>query len=93
MKEFGDIPSLGLLSFPVPGLTLSMDFPNIGKPLFKLLDTLDKIVCAAGGRLYPAKDAHMSPNTFRTSFPNLEHFAKFVDPKFSSSFYRRVMPK
>ncbi len=92
LKEFGEKPSEGLLSFPTPGVTLALDFPNVGKPLFKLLDDLDAIICDASGRIYPAKDARMSPETFRASFPNIDAFEKFIDPKFSSSFYRRVRP-
>ena len=38
----------------------------------------------------PAKDARMSPHSFRTFFPDWERFARHVDPKFSSSFWRRV---
>ncbi len=31
---------------------------------------------AAGGALYPAKDARMSGEAFRRSFPRLEEFAR-----------------
>ena len=48
------------------------------------------IVIDNNGSLYPAKDARMSSDTFTKSFDNLEFFSKFVDPKFSSSFWRRV---
>lgn len=89
-KTFGDKASPGLLSFPRPGVTLALDFPNKGKRTFALLDRLDAIVREAGGAIYPAKDARMSPETFRTSFPGLEAFSAFVDPAFSSSFWRRV---
>ncbi len=91
LKEFGDIPSEGMLSFPMQGTTLSLDFPNVGEKLFHLLNTLDIMVREAGGRLYPAKDARMSAETFSASFPALEQFKPFVDSKFSSSFYRRVI--
>lgn len=90
LKEFGDIQSGGMLSFPQPGVTLALDFPNSGKPLFNLLDRLDRIVVDNGGRIYPAKDARMSDTTFRASFPEFQDFSKYVDPKFSSSFYRRI---
>lgn len=93
LKEFGNIPSEGMLSFPMPGITLALDFPNIGNRLFSLLDRLDQIVTECGGRIYPAKDARMSSKTFRSSFPYFENFTKYIDPKFSSSFYRRVMGK
>jgi FAD/FMN-containing dehydrogenase len=90
LKEFGNLTSEGMLSFPMPGITLALDFPNVGKPLFSLLDELDKIVVEFGGRIYPAKDARMSSKTFYASFPEFENFVRYVDPKFSSSFYKRV---
>ena len=77
----------------MPGITLALDFPNVGEQLFSLLDKLDEIVAASGGKLYPAKDARMSSKTFYASFPEFENFATYVDPKFSSSFYRRVRRK
>jgi FAD/FMN-containing dehydrogenase len=90
LKEFGNRPTEGLLSFPIPGITLALDFPNVGEKLFSFLDTLDKLVIEFGGRIYPAKDARMTCETFRASFPEYEKYSKYVDPKFSSSFYRRV---
>ena len=45
---------------------------------------------AARGAVYPAKDARMAPAAFREYFPAWQQFAPFVDPKFSSSFWRRV---
>lgn len=91
LKTFGDLPSPGLLSFPRPGVTLALDFPNRGDRTLHLLDRLDRVVRESGGALYPAKDARMSPETFRGSFPNLEAFLPMIDPRFSSSFWRRVM--
>ena len=93
LKLFGDKPSPGLLSLPMPGATLALDFPLDGQKTFALLDRLDTIVMEAGGRIYPAKDARMSPALFRKSFPQLEKFETLIDPKFSSSFWRRVMEK
>jgi FAD/FMN-containing dehydrogenase len=90
LKTFGDAQSPGMLSFPRKGFTLSLDFPNRGRPTLELLDTLDDVVAAAGGAVYPAKDARMSPDSFKRFFPEWERFADFVDPRFSSSFWRRV---
>jgi FAD/FMN-containing dehydrogenase len=91
LKQFGKRPSIGLLSFARPGVTLALDFPHRGKSTFDLLDQLDNIVTAARGAVYPAKDAHMSGPSFRQYFPQWEIFRTFVDPGFSSSFWRRVM--
>ncbi len=90
LKKFGDIASPGLLSFPQPGYTLAMDFGNGGDATRALLRTLDAVVLQAGGRLYPAKDATMSAAMFQAGYPQWREFARFVDPKFSSSFWRRV---
>ncbi|MDZ7783925.1 MAG: hypothetical protein U5K56_13650 [Halioglobus sp.] len=90
LKEFGERRSPGLMSFPRPGFTLALDFANRGERTLRLLDSLDEIVMPAGGALYPAKDARMSARTFHDSFPDTDAFAGYVDPGFSSSFWRRV---
>ncbi len=90
LKKFGDIESPGMLSFPRPGLTLALDFPMKGERTLALLDRMDEVVLEYGGAIYPAKDARMSPRTFEASFPAWREFAKHIDPRFSSSFWRRV---
>lgn len=90
LKIFGDVPSPGMMSFPLAGATLTLDFPNRGERTERLLDELDRITIAAGGRVNPYKDARMSPATFEASFPHWRDFARYVDPGFSSSFWRRV---
>jgi FAD/FMN-containing dehydrogenase len=90
LKTFGNIPSLGILSFPREGVTLALDFPNVGPKLFTLLEELDHIVRNSRGAIYPAKDARMSREMFELSFPRLGEFLRFKDPQFSSSFWRRV---
>jgi FAD/FMN-containing dehydrogenase len=90
LKRFGNLKSPGLLSFPRPGLTLALDFPMRGKRTLRLLDSLDRIVSAAQGSVYPAKDARMSAEMFEKSFPQWREFERWVDPAMSSSFWRRV---
>ena len=90
LKTFGDIPSEGLLSFPMPGITIALDFP-VNRQLLSFLDELDTFVMAASGRVYIAKDARMSPEAFHAFYPQIEQFQSYLDPKFSSSFWRRVM--
>ncbi len=90
LKTFGGLPSPGLLSFPRPGTTLALDFPNRGASTLKLMDRLDAIVREAGGRLYPAKDGRIPAEMFRAGYPNWADFARHVDPGFSSHFWRRV---
>jgi FAD/FMN-containing dehydrogenase len=90
LKTFGEVSSPGLMSFPRPGVTLALDFPHRGERTLALFRRLDQIVLAAGGRFYPAKDARMAPDAFFRSYPQWETFRPFIDPQFSSSFWRRV---
>jgi FAD/FMN-containing dehydrogenase len=89
-KTFGDIKSSGMLSFPRPGVTLALDFAYKGESTLKFLDQLDNIVRENDGAVYPAKDARMSAESFQVFYPNWREFEKYIDPKFSSSFWRRV---
>lgn len=91
LKTFGSIESPGMLSFPMRGYTLCIDFPNRGARVLKLLKALEDITMESGGRIYPAKDAVMSSRAFHQGFPRFGEFAEFIDPAFSSSFLRRVL--
>jgi len=91
LKVCGDIDSPGMLSFPLPGVSLALDFPNRGEALHRLFQRLDTIVSAAGGRLYPAKDGRMPGSLFQSGYPRWQEFTHYIDPHFSSSFWRRVM--
>ena len=64
LKEFGDIKSPGLLSFPRTGTTICLDFPMRGEKTLKMFAELENYVRDAGGALYPAKDATMSEEAF-----------------------------
>jgi len=90
LKKFGEIKSLGMMSFPRSGYTLAMDFPNFGVSTLKMFEEFDRIVFSAEGAIYPAKDARMSSDAFAKSFPQLEKFMTYRDKKFNSDFWRRV---
>ena len=90
LKEFGDISSPGMLSFPRPGLCLALDFADRGLRTEELISRLDRQVRLAGGAAYPAKDRLMSADAFEDYFDQLDAFKKLVDPAFSSDFWRRV---
>jgi FAD/FMN-containing dehydrogenase len=90
LKRCGDVPSPGLLSFPMPGITLALDFPRSGNRNDTLFPRLDAIVRQAGGRLYPAKDAVMSSADFKTSYPAWEQLEALRDPALCSRFWQRV---
>jgi FAD/FMN-containing dehydrogenase len=91
LKAFGDVPSPGLMSFPKPGITLALDFPIKPEKSFPLFNRLADMVREFGGRLYPAKDAAMTPAQFRAFYPQWEHFARYKDPALISGFWERVM--
>jgi len=90
LKAFGDVPSPGLMSFPKPGLTLALDFPIKPEKSFALFQRLADMTREFGGRLYPAKDAAMTPLQFRAFYPQWERFARYKDPVLTSAFWERV---
>jgi hypothetical protein len=49
------------------------------------------LVVAAGGRLYPAKDARMPRAMFEAGYPRLGEFVRYRDPGISSAMSRRLM--
>lgn len=93
LKVLG-VENKNLLSFPLMGYTLALDFRN--EPgVLELLDELDQRVLTYGGRLYLTKDARMNEATFKQSYPSWEHFEKVrhryhAHDCFASSQSRRV---
>jgi len=90
LKRFGDMPSPGILSFPRPGYTLTLDFPNRGAATLALLETLDRIAIEAGGAVNPYKDARMGADVFDASFPRWRELEARRDPAFQSDFWQRT---
>ena len=91
LKTFGDRQPVGMMSFPQPGVTLAMDFPNRGARTLALFERLDAVLREAGGRIYLAKDARMPRDLFESGYPRLAEFLKFRDPGISSGLSRRLM--
>lgn len=82
IKTLGE-ESGGLLSFPMRGFTLALDFPN-RENIVSLLNQLEAITLAQRGRVYLAKDASLSPNHFASMYPKLNefrHILNHVDPE------------
>jgi decaprenylphospho-beta-D-ribofuranose 2-oxidase len=75
LKVFGKQESL--ISFPMEGYTLALDFP-VRDGLFEFLDKLDTIVLKYGGRLYMSKDARMKPEILSAGYPELEKFRSII---------------
>jgi decaprenylphospho-beta-D-ribofuranose 2-oxidase len=93
LKLFGK-GNANLLSFPMEGYTLALDF-KITRRLFPLLDELDRIVLEAGGRLYLTKDVRMPLETFERGYPNADAFRAIrkqyrMDEAFQSLQSRRL---
>jgi FAD/FMN-containing dehydrogenase len=72
----------GLISFPMPGYTLALDFP-MTPDLPAFLHELDRLVVDAGGRMYLAKDAWQSREMFDAGYPAADAFRalrRSIDP-------------
>ena len=64
------------LSFPMQGYTLAVDFKNCPS-IFPLLKNLDKIVNYYGGRIYLAKDARVSKDSFEKNYSKVNYFRNY----------------
>ena len=94
LKRFG-AGDEGLLSFPMAGWTLALDFPARTPGLAGLLGRLDRLVVQAGGRVYLAKDSRVPPDVLAEMYPRLPEFRKLraeLDPAgiFASDLSRRL---
>jgi decaprenylphospho-beta-D-ribofuranose 2-oxidase len=72
LKQFGPA-NLNLLSFPIEGYTLALDF-KMSTMTIPLLHKLDDMVEGMGGKVYLTKDAVMREMSFKTTYPNWQQF-------------------
>lgn len=72
LKDCGP-EGVGLLSFPRPGISVALDIP-MREGTQELIDALNAIVIAAGGRIYLAKDALTRAEHLREMEPRLDAF-------------------
>lgn len=61
----------GTLSFPKPGISIALDLPMHADKTQAIVDGLNEVVIAAGGRIYLTKDALTRPEHFREMEPRL----------------------
>jgi decaprenylphospho-beta-D-ribofuranose 2-oxidase len=64
----------GTLSFPRPGMSIAMDFPIHPTKTPALVDRLNELVIAEGGRIYLTKDTFTRAEHFRAMEPRLDEF-------------------
>lgn len=93
LKRMGPA-SFGMLSFPIEGYTLALDFPATPGNL-ALLDRLDAITADHGGRIYLTKDARMAPAMLSHGYPRLGEFRELrtrlgLDRRFTSLLSQRL---
>lgn len=62
---------VGMLSFPRPGTSIALDIA-VRADTQTIVDALNEVVIAEGGRIYLAKDAFTRPEHFRAMEPRLD---------------------
>lgn len=90
LKMFGHIKSLGLMSFPMPGVTLAIDFPNNGAKTVRLVKQLNEIAIKHDGKIYLAKDSLLTSDQVRSCYKELNLFLKFKNKSINSMMSRRL---
>jgi decaprenylphospho-beta-D-ribofuranose 2-oxidase len=63
----------GLLSFPMEGTSIAIDMP-VSPDIQRVVDHLNEVVIAAGGRVYLTKDRFTRADHFRAMEPRLDAF-------------------
>jgi FAD/FMN-containing dehydrogenase len=64
----------GVLSFPMPGISVALDLPYHPRHTQALIDALNEIVIESGGRIYLTKDSLTRPEHLRAMEPRLARF-------------------
>lgn len=78
LKKFGESKENRFLHFPLNGYTLALDI-KVSKKIWPILDELDQLVTALGGKIYLTKDARLKMENYQIQYPNrLETSNKFM---------------
>lgn len=93
LKQFGKAND-NLLSFPIEGYTLALDF-KLTRSAVATLHRLEDEIVAVGGRVYLTKDAVMRESTFKSMYSRWEEFEAVREKygsigKFSSAQSKRL---
>lgn len=93
LKRFGEAND-HLLSFPIEGYTLALDF-KMTTSTIKTLHRLDDMISDMGGKVYLTKDAIMREETFKSTYSNWQQFESIrqkygATGKFSSAQSKRL---
>lgn len=75
LKLFGDSHENRELHFPMKGYTLALDI-KIQTRIWEILDHLDNLVSASGGKIYITKDARMNARNFALQYIKYNHKTK-----------------
>ncbi len=84
LKLFGKASPNAVMSFPLEGYTLALDF-KVDPKVFALLDELDELVMKYNGRIYLAKDARMKAAVFHSGYSE-----KVFSGRFASAQSKRL---
>lgn len=93
LKRLGD-GRAGMMSFPMQGYTLAVDFPNRAKSA-SLVQELEDEALKSGGRVYLAKDSLSRAGRIKAMYEEQGDFAKAVaaadpDGRFVTDMVRRL---
>ena len=92
LKRLGD-GNNPMLSFPIKGWTLSLDFPSSNPKILPLLNKYDELIQKAGGKIYLAKDARLSPKIFRKIYNRIIEWNKIRDRMDKNNLFQSDISK
>lgn len=89
LKRFGEMRSPGLMSFPRPGYTLAVDYPDLGDWTDRFTEQLESLIASRGGAAYLVKNRMPNKSGIRLQYP-VEQFLTLRHRSFSSMMLAQV---